>query len=70
MQVQQHGTREFKTNVCEFVHFPSVTSKHLSQIKHLTFFSHAEHLVAFEPGPGLTWISPLKIILKVAAEFE
>ena len=22
---------------------------------HLRVFSHAEHLGAFEPGPGLTW---------------
>ena len=29
-----------------------------------------EHLGASEPGPGLTWMSPLKIILKVVVEFE
>ena len=70
LQVPQHGTSEITTNVSKFEHFPFVTSKHLSQIKgfwvHLTVFLHEHHLGAFEPGPGLGWISQLRIILKVA----
>ena len=33
-------------------------------------FLHAEHLVTFEPGPGLTGVSPLKINLKVPLKIK